>query len=314
MYSPGAVAVDANGTLWVSDAINNRLLRFNNAAAKANGASADGILGNPIFTTTIDFVTARYSVSRPQGLAIDATGTLWVADTLNNRVLRFDNANAKPNGALADGVLGQPAFDTSIPYSPPTASTLGNPWGVAVDAAGTLWVADSGNSRVLRYDNASAKANNGAADIVLGQKDFSGRLTATTRKGMDHPNAIAIAANGDLFVVESQNSRGTRFTPKADPVVPSTPTPAAAPPKLTLAGKKNIRTSKPGLVIKGSAASTEGIALIEYRAGKGGFHTASGTTSWHFKIALKPGKNTILIRAVSAGQQTSQLVLHVTRD
>ena len=101
--------VDSTGTLWVSDYLNNRVLRFDNASSRPSGASADGVLGQPDFTTKNSgaYVNRMYG---PVGVFVDGGGRLWVADRLNHRVLRYDNAKTKSNGASANGVLGQPRF------------------------------------------------------------------------------------------------------------------------------------------------------------------------------------------------------------
>jgi sugar lactone lactonase YvrE len=310
MNQPCAVTVDANGTLWVADAWNYRILRFDNAAAKANGAAADGVLGVPSFTVNSGGLATQYALDIPRGLATDAAGRLWVADTGNHRVLRFDNAAAKANGALADGLLGQGDYTTAIPYSPPTAATMNFPSGLVVDAAGTLWVADSSNHRVLRFDNAASKFLDAAADAVLGQKSFTTNFSATSRAGMYGPIAVTLAASGDLFVADANNERVLRFTPK--PVAAAStpaPTPAPSAPTLAVSGKKLLRTSRASVTISGQASCADGIAAVTYRLGKGPAHTAAGGAAWHFKARLKPGKNTITVSAVSNAHLTSAPVV-----
>ncbi len=90
------------------------------------GASADGVLGQPVFNTNVSGLT-QYSFTSPSGCGIDSNGTLWVSHFYSHRVLGFRNALTKPNGALADVVLGQTAFDIAISYVPPTASSLDSP-------------------------------------------------------------------------------------------------------------------------------------------------------------------------------------------
>jgi len=89
----------------------------------------------------------------PFGGAIDPiSGKVFVADANNKRVLRFASGAALINGAAADGVLGQPNFSSSIIAT--SASGMYNPFGLAADSAGRLWVADASNSRVLRFGDA----------------------------------------------------------------------------------------------------------------------------------------------------------------
>jgi DNA-binding beta-propeller fold protein YncE len=208
MNTPVRVFVDAAGRLWVSDYGNHRVLRFDNASAKATGSAANAVLGQPDFTTNSSGVdTAK--MYRPTGLFVDGAGRLWVAERGNSRVLRFDNAAAKASGAKADAVLGQPDFKTSSTGL--TASKMGEPFGVYVDAAGRLWVAEDANARALRFDNAAAKANGAAADGVLGEPDFTTSTGGTTRNRTSNVRGIWGDKLGRIFLVEEGNHRITVF-------------------------------------------------------------------------------------------------------
>jgi sugar lactone lactonase YvrE len=204
MTTPTRVFVDASGRLWVSDYGNRRVLRFDGASAKANGAAADGVLGQPDFVTSTAGTTAA-KMTRTTGIFVAGT-TLWVAERDNNRVLRFDNAASKANGASADGVLGQPDFTTATGGL--TAATMSGPFGVFVDAGGRLWVAEDGNNRVLRFDNAAAKSNGGSADGVLGQPNFtSNSATTPTQNGFGNVRGVWGDGLGRIYAVEEGNHR-----------------------------------------------------------------------------------------------------------
>jgi len=211
MNDPIGVAVDSSGTLWVVDRGNDRVLRFDNAAAKADGAAADGVLGQPDFGSHTA-ATTQNGMDDPTGVAVDGSGTLWVVDKGNNRVLRFDHASGKANGANADGVLGQPNFVSSDTAT--TQSGLYLPFGAAVDSSGSLWIADQYNSRVLRFDHASGKANGANADGVLGQPDFTSYGSAVTQNGLYLPTGVAADSHGSLCVVDSGNNRVLQFVNK----------------------------------------------------------------------------------------------------
>jgi sugar lactone lactonase YvrE len=204
MNTPNDVFVDAAGRLWVAEEGNHRVLRFDNAAGKANGANANGVLGQPNFTSNAA-ATTQSGMNTPQGVFVDAAGRLWVADAFNHRVLRFDNAAGKANGANANGVLGQPTFTSNAAAT--TQSGMLVPGGVFVDAAGRLWVAEFGNHRVLRFDNAAGKANGANANGVLGQSTFTGNTQATTQSGMNGPIGVAGDAAGRLWVADTFNNR-----------------------------------------------------------------------------------------------------------
>ena len=151
MYFPVGVFVDASRRLWVGDWGNDRVLRFDYAGSRVNGANADGVLGQPNFTTWGSAITQN-GMDRPYNVVVDASGRLWEGDWGNNRVLRFDNAAAKPNGANADGVLGQPNFTSNSTAT--TQRGMYFPSVVAVDnSSGRLYVADTFNNRILAYDS-----------------------------------------------------------------------------------------------------------------------------------------------------------------
>jgi hypothetical protein len=113
MNQPTGLAVDpTSGKVFVVDYSNDRVLRFASGAALLAGAAAEAVLGQPNFTSH-DFGTTASLMSLPFGVAADSAGRLWVSDFNNNRVLRFDGAASKPNGASADGVLGQSNFTSN---------------------------------------------------------------------------------------------------------------------------------------------------------------------------------------------------------
>jgi sugar lactone lactonase YvrE len=211
MSYPRAVFVDASGRLWVTDSGNSRVLRFDNAAVKANGASADGVLGEPDFITTGGGL-AQNRLYNPAGLVVTSAGALFVADFSNYRVLRFDNAASKANGANADAVLGQPDFTSN------TGATIQNgmrqPSGVAFDNQGHLYVADSNNHRILIFNNAATLANGANADNVLGQTDFTTQASGVSATKLAFPAQLFVDdAAGALWVGDLWNNRVLRFAP-----------------------------------------------------------------------------------------------------
>jgi DNA-binding beta-propeller fold protein YncE len=146
MNAPSAVVV-ANGALYVADRENNRVLRFDGAVTKPAGAPADGRLG-------LAGAPGPTTMDSPNGLAADSTGRLYVSDSGFNRVLIFNGAAQKPNGAAADNVLGQPDFKTIFNSGVVGlgARNLNRNSGLAFDnALNVLWVGDYNNSRALRF-------------------------------------------------------------------------------------------------------------------------------------------------------------------
>ncbi|HEU4328988.1 MAG TPA: NHL repeat-containing protein, partial [Roseiflexaceae bacterium] len=209
LYAPHGLAMDSSGQLWVADAGNHRVLRFDNAAGKPNGAAADAVLGQPGFTSATSGWTAQ-SMNQPQAVAVDTAGRLWVGDTNNHRVLRFDAVASKPNGAPADGLLGQTDYvPVTFPYQPIDRRVI--PFDLQADSAGRLWVAEIGD-RVLRFDNAASKPNGTPADGVLGQATLNDHAYPwPAQDRMNNPQGIALDMAGRLWVVDTGNNRVLRF-------------------------------------------------------------------------------------------------------
>ncbi len=196
------IALDANGSLYVSDGKNQRVLRFDNAASKANGADADGVLGVANFTTVgAGGVTASTFSQAIYGLTADAAGNLYVSDAGNRRILRFDNAAAKANGAAADGVLGAPDLMTAGSSSAASASNMMSVYGIDVLADGALYAADFNYNRVLVYNDPAHKANGAAADHVLGQVNFTDTTAAVTATGLNLPLGLGYNAHAGYLMI-----------------------------------------------------------------------------------------------------------------
>lgn len=212
LAEPFCVAVDpTTGKLFVADRDNRRVLRWSSAAKMINGAAAEAVFGQPDFVTRTANTggISAATMNNPNSVHVDATGTLWVADRDNHRILRFNNASSKASSAAADGVLGQPDFVTNTLGT--TAAKVNAPASVFGDAAGNLWVADRANNRVLKFTAAASKPNGAAADVVLGQADFVTGTSGTSSTTMNAPWGVFVDGNGRLWVAERSNNRVTRF-------------------------------------------------------------------------------------------------------
>jgi sugar lactone lactonase YvrE len=240
---PMGLAIDAENNLYVADQANNRVLEFNEFGAPGN-AVANGAGGQiDRAHNGMNFVDA-IGVNSPGGIAVDATSQpplrhLYVADTANNRVLGWSDASAFVAAQPADIVMGQTDLFSYKCNNGVAASDVGGlgadslcgPARMAVDAAGNLYVADSGNNRVLVYNtpfNAASGelgAGDGIADFVYGQGGaFTTRScnpagsNATT---LCNPSSAAIDAAGNIYIADAGNNRVLEFALAGIPPTPS---------------------------------------------------------------------------------------------
>jgi uncharacterized protein (TIGR03437 family) len=228
-YAPQSVALDTSSSppiLYVSDYVNNRVLAWKNAATFTNGQKADLAVGQPDMVTTfpegpsaVAQKTSTYTsgLTRPGGVAVDQNGNLYVVDIGNNRVLRYPKPFAQtaqfPEPDLWIGQASVVAYGANYSSGSGTPSAQGLYLPIAsgiipslaFDSSGNLWVIDTGNSRILRF-NASSLAGGGGgltADTVLGQADFTHNSTAGNLSSLTQfmgPTSLAFDSNGNLFV------------------------------------------------------------------------------------------------------------------
>ncbi len=195
------IGVTTDGTrLVIADSANNRVLIFNKIPT-ANNASADVVLGQPDFNTT-KAGTANNSFRQPNGVFLFG-GKLFIADTLNHRVLIY-NTVPTSNNAAADVVLGQPDFTSRKILDVPNASSLQSP--VAVTTDGTrLIVTDLGNNRILIYKSIPTSSG-AAADYVVGQPDFATTAVGAQAGDLNYPR-YAYSDGSRLYIADSGNNR-----------------------------------------------------------------------------------------------------------
>jgi uncharacterized protein (TIGR03437 family) len=200
---PTGLAINpSDGTLYVADFHNNRVLRYPRPVAQSGRITPDAVIGQADFVSSTSAAVNASSLNEPAGLAIGPNGDLFVADLGNNRVLEF--AVGAGNGASAIRVYGQPNMFSSVKPSQVSAQTLNGPQGISVDAASNLYVADSGANRVLAFPNTSvAPAAGAVATFVLGQLSFSASSGGTFRTPVD----VAVDSSGDIFVADANDNR-----------------------------------------------------------------------------------------------------------
>jgi sugar lactone lactonase YvrE len=219
MWLPKSVAVDRSvspNRVYVADFLNNRVLMWNSAVALATGLAADGVVGQADLVSG-SAATSATGLNLPMDIAVDSLGNLYVADRNNNRVVRFN----KPFGTVdvatgagdrtADGVFGQIDFVTGT-VGNGGVDKLNAPRGLTVDSSNNLYVADTSNSRVLRYANANTVTTPGPSAVgVFGQPNFTGFGNGTSATNLTVPTGRVLDGANNLYVGDGGNSRVVRY-------------------------------------------------------------------------------------------------------
>ena len=182
LYHPTGMAFDSEGDLFIADPGNNVIREV----------TPDGIIS-----------TAAAMLSNPEGVAVNAAGDLFIADTVND-VIR----EVTPDGNIST-VAGTGSFGDSGDGGLATAATLRYPEGVAVDANGDLFIADSGNNVIREV------TPNGIIHTVAGtgSSGYSGDGGLATAAKLYGPSSVAVDANGDLFIADGGNNVIREVTP-----------------------------------------------------------------------------------------------------
>jgi len=188
--SPRAMARDGAGNLYIADTANHRVRRVTPDGVirtfAGNGSVGSGGDGGP--------ATAA-SLNEPQGVAVDAAGNVYIADTQNHRVRRVTPAGIITTvaGSGVDGYGG----DSGAAM----AARLSSPLGLATDGAGNLYIADSGNNRVRKV-----AAGTGVMTTVAGRGyGYGGDNGPATEALLRSPAAVALDAAGNLYIADAGN-------------------------------------------------------------------------------------------------------------
>ncbi len=209
---PAASVVDPHsGRLFVADYNNNRVLSWPSSAAFANGQAADLVIGHPDFATTACGLLNAFSVCLPSGVALDAQGELFVADSGNNRVLVFSPPFA--NGMAASRVIGQPNFNSfNCHWIANNEIYLCSAAGLAMDAAGTtVFVADPLRGQVFGYPASFSGTQTAFPSYRFGSESCSA-IGNTTANCLRNPRGVALDQQGNVYVADAGNNRVVEYT------------------------------------------------------------------------------------------------------
>jgi sugar lactone lactonase YvrE len=193
LYIPAGVALDAAGNLYIGDTYNNRIRKvdINGIITKVAGGGKTGLGdGGPATSAQLSY---------PYGVALDAAGNLYIADAGYSRIRKVDI-----NGIITTVAGGgnNPGNDGVGDGGPATSAQLNNPPGVALDAAGNLYIADLDNHRIRKVD-----INGIITTVAGGGTSGLGDGGSATSAHLNYPFGVALDAAGNLYIADAGNSR-----------------------------------------------------------------------------------------------------------
>lgn len=192
--SPAGIAVDVAKNVYVSDTGNHTIRKITSAGVVTTLAGSPGLTGS----TDASGVNARFNA--PAGLVVDASGNVFVCDAGNHTIRKITSAGVVTTIAGSAGISGTTDATGS-------AARFNSPKGIAIDSAGNLYVADSGNHAIRKITTA------GEVTTFAGLAGNSGSTDATTNSArFNTPKAITIDATGTFHVADSGNHTIRKIT------------------------------------------------------------------------------------------------------
>jgi RHS repeat-associated protein len=195
---PSGVAAAADGSLYIVDRGNWRIRRV----------GSDGIIttvaGNGSDDFSGDGGPATQAELGPMSVAVAPDGSLYIADTSNNRIRRVD-----PMGIITT-VAGKGTYAFSGDGGPATQAGIGSPYGVAVAPDGSLYISERGSHRVRRV------GSDGIIATVAGggsPPDGLGDGGPASQAALWNPSGVAVAPDGSLYIADTSNCRIRRVGP-----------------------------------------------------------------------------------------------------
>jgi streptogramin lyase len=194
---PTDVAVDSSGNVYVTDSNGSTIRKITSTGSVTTLAGTAGVKGN------LDGIGTAAQFNTPQGLSVDSSGNVYVADTYNNTIRMITAAGVvttlagSPNGiGYLDGTGGAARFN--LPRRP------------ALDSAGNLYVADTGNN-VIRKITPAGVVTTLAGTWYAGSKGDSDGKGMAAR--FNEPQGVAVDGSGNLYVADTFNGSVRKITP-----------------------------------------------------------------------------------------------------
>jgi trimeric autotransporter adhesin len=193
LNTPSGIAVDSQGNLYIADTGNNVIRKVTAATGNISTFAGNGMRGYSGDSAP----AASAELNGPEGVTVDSSDNVYIADTGNNVIRRVKAANGNIGTIAGNGTRGSIGGLATL-------AELNSPEGVAVDSNANVYIADTGNNMIRKVTASTGKINNFAGSLA-GAGTWSGDGGAATLAGLSSPGGVALDASGDLYIADTGN-------------------------------------------------------------------------------------------------------------
>lgn len=215
IYGPAACALDSAGNLYIADVGNNVVRKITASTGIITTVAGNGVGAG---TATGGFsgdggLATQAELEIPNGVAVDSVGNLFISDMGNQRVREVDAASG-----IITTIAGNGTYGYSGNGGAATSAMMGNPQQLALDGSGNLYIAEQGESVVVKVNLLSGIIITVAGDGTTGRDSGTASPTIVgdgglaTKAKLAQPQGVALDADGNIFIADSNNGRVRKVT------------------------------------------------------------------------------------------------------
>ena len=195
LQTPGGVAVDSSGNIYIADTFNYRIRKVTVSTGIITTVAGNGTSG---YSGDGGAATSA-ELGYPSSVAVDGSGNIYIADYTNSRIRKVTVSTGVITTVAGNGTAGYSGDGSSA-----TSAELNYPWGVALDSSGNIYIADTSNSRIRKVNVSTGVITTVAGDGTAG---FSGDGGSATSAELYFPFGLATDSGNNLYIADFDNCR-----------------------------------------------------------------------------------------------------------
>jgi uncharacterized protein (TIGR03437 family) len=202
LNSPYGIAVSSSGDVYIADLGNNRIRKVSGGNITTVAGSSSSCPSSTTAANGDGGPATSALLCSPSGVALDATGNLYIADTFNHRIRKVTNG-------VITTIAGTGTYGYTGDNGTATSATISNPVGLALDSSGNLFIADANNAVIREVSGGTITTIAGLGPTSAG---FAGDGGPAVFAKLDSPESVAISGS-TIYVADYSNHRIRTLTP-----------------------------------------------------------------------------------------------------